>query len=118
MSKLLIALKFIFFFFLSCERSDADLLSSTAILRNNIAVDGCEWHFALDLKNEQVQYAASDDSKTKMNAVIEQSGGTSGVWSIDVKIDYKITGKKKEVQCGWGIKQSMAEIEILTIKKI
>lgn len=118
MPKILISLGFVLLLIFSCEKStDADMISATAMLRNDIAVDGCEWHIAIDLKDQRIQYATSESSKSKVDAVISQSNGASGVWSINVKIDYKITGKKKVVQCGWGVKQSMDEIEIINIQK-
>jgi len=118
MTKLLISFGFILLQILSCEKStDSEILTTAAVLRNNIAVDGCEWHISINLKDEFGQYAASDASKSKIDAIIEQSSGASGVWSINVKIDYKFTGKKKVVQCGWGVKQAMEEIDIVKIQR-
>lgn len=119
MTKLFISLGFVLLSFFSCEKSsDADMISSTATLRNDIAVDGCEWHIALNSKDQWSQFATSEASKSKVDAVISQSTGASGVWSINVKIDYKFTGKKKVVQCGWGVKQPMDEIDIINIQKL
>lgn len=118
MSKFFLLLGLLFLQSLSCDKEiTTDIISSEAILRNNIAVDGCEWHITINQKNEWVQFATSDASKSKVDAVISQADGQNGVWSINIKLDYKFTSKKKEIQCGWGKKQSMEEIEVVNIKK-
>jgi hypothetical protein len=87
-----------------------------AKLVNALAIDGCDWHFTVDLKDEKVSYLPSDSSKEKVNSIIQAATAQYGVYSIDVEMKYTLTGKKQTVKCGWGKTNEMDEIEISEIR--
>jgi len=87
-----------------------------AKLVNALAVDGCDWHFTVDLKDEMVSYLPSDSSKEKVNSIIQVATAQYGVYSVDVEMKYTLTGKKQTVKCGWGKTNEMDEIEISEIR--
>lgn len=103
--------------FFTCDKNGLETITHEANLVNNIAVDGCEWHLNVHLKDETLQYAFSENSRSKVEAVINASQATQGIFSIKVDMTYSLTGNKKDVQCGWGKKQSFDEIEISSILK-
>lgn len=89
-----------------------------ATLMNQLPVDGCDWHFGVDLDDEWGQFVADAKSQPKVDAIIAQAEQEFGVFQIKVKIRYRLTGTQREVQCGWGKKTKMEEIEIASIEKL
>ncbi|AEI48359.1 hypothetical protein [Runella slithyformis] len=87
-----------------------------AKLVNALAVDGCDWHFTVDLKDDMVSYLPSDSSKEKANSIIQAATAQYGVYSIEVEMKYTLTGKKQTVKCGWGKTAEYDEINISEIK--
>ncbi len=91
---------------------------SKAKLVNALAVDGCDWHFTVDLKGEMVSFLPSESSKEKVNSIIQAATAQYGVYSIDVEMKYTLTGKKQSVKCGWGKTAEYDEINISEIKAL
>ncbi|WP_373550163.1 hypothetical protein [Haliscomenobacter sp.] len=89
-----------------------------AILQNQLPVDGCDWHFGVDLDDEWGQFVADKASQPKVDALILQAEPVYGISQVKVKIRYRLTGNEREVQCGWNTKTKMAEIEIASIEKL
>ncbi|AXE19597.1 hypothetical protein DR864_18575 [Runella rosea] len=105
--------------FSSCSKVQPQETTITkAKLVNALAVDGCDWHFTVDLKDEMVSYLPSDSSKEKVNSIIQAATAQYGVYSVDVEMKYTLTGKKQTVKCGWGKTNEMDEIEISEIRII
>ncbi len=89
---------------------------SKAKLVNALAIDGCDWHFTVDLKDIMVSYLPSDSSKEKVNSIIQAATAQYGVYSVNVEMKYTLTGKKQTVKCGWGKTAEYDEIDIAEIK--
>ena len=89
-----------------------------AILQNQLPVDGCDWHFGVDLDDEWGQFVADAASQPKVDALILQAQQVYGIAQVRVKMRYRLTGKQREVQCGWNTKTKMEEIEIVSIEKL
>lgn len=89
-----------------------------AILQNQLPVDGCDWHFGVDLDDEWGQFVADKASQPKVDALILQAEPVFGISQVKVKIRYRLTGNQREVQCGWNKKTKMEEIEIASIEKL
>jgi hypothetical protein len=100
--------------------NDGDYLTQEATLSDNLPVDGCSWHFTVNLGDKQEQYLANETSQAKVDAIIQslQSVSSNGLYSTKVEMTYKLTGNKRSVQCGWGKTSEMDEIDISSIKKI
>jgi hypothetical protein len=91
---------------------------SEATLSNQLPVDGCDWHFGVDLKDEWGQFVADAESQPKVDALIKVAQQQFGIAQVKVKMRYRLTGKEREVQCGWGQKVKMAEISIAKIERL
>lgn len=91
---------------------------SEATLSNQLPVDGCDWHFSVDLKDAWGQFVPDAASQPKVDALIKLAEQQFGIAQIKVNMRYRLTGKEREVQCGWGKKTMMAEIDIASIQKL
>lgn len=121
-------MKFTFLLFWSilasaCTKNESgtggEYLTREARLINQLAVDGCGWHFGLQLNDEYGQFAADQGSNESLvEPFIQSISSQNGVYSVNVEITFKLTQNKREVQCGWGKKSNMDEIEIKEIKKL
>lgn len=89
-----------------------------AILQNQLPVDGCDWHFGVDLGDEWGQFVPNKASQSKVDALIKQASMEFGIAQVRVKMRYRLTGNQKEVQCGWNTKTKMEEIDIASIEKL
>lgn len=89
-----------------------------ATLTNQLPVDGCDWHFGVDLDDEWGQFVADAKSQPKVDALIAQAEQEFGVFQLKVKLRYRLTGNQREVQCGWGKTTKMDEIEIFSVEKL
>ncbi len=101
----------------SCDRNDYTKTQKTkadAYLANDLAADGCSWHFS-GIENERY-YAANDASWDKIDALIKSAPPENGMYRIPVYVEFSLTGSKKAVQCGWGRKSEMEEINIYSLK--
>lgn len=95
-----------------------DYSENEALLANQLPVDGCDWHFGVDLGDEWGQYVADDKSKPKVDKIIQAAANEANIWNIKVWIRYRLTGRQKEVECGWRTTTKMDEIEVLEIKRL
>lgn len=80
--------------------------STTAIVRNDLPADGCSY----PVEFNHMRYAPSPASKPKVMAFAEQFGANP------VVIEYELTNGVAEVECGWGVKEQLPEIEVLSIR--
>ena len=113
---------FLFLIMFSCGDKGTDLsdefVTVEAKLVNQLPVDGCGWHFTLPLGDEWGQYVADDHSEAKVDKIISQVASNNGIFEIKVNITFRLTGKTKEVQCGWWKKAAMDEIEVKELKAL
>ena len=92
--------------------------TSAALLSDNIAVDGCSLHFEINSGETTTSYAINAGSEKIVADFLKDIPSQSGVYALQVTLRYKETGSIKAVQCGWGKKQEMKEIEIVSIKPL
>jgi len=93
----------------------SDVYETEAVWTNMIASDGCAWHFSVVQGDSLINFAASDGSQK----VIEKAlGKVESAYSFPkVHIKYSATGRKKDVQCGWGVTTQYNEIDVLDMRK-
>jgi len=104
---------------IGCENQNrivkAEVREADAVWSNELASDGCSWHFTVASGDSSLSFASSDRSLKIIETAV---GKIEGAYSFtNVRIKYSLTGGKKEVQCGWGAKASYDEIEVLKIVK-
>ncbi len=92
-----------------------EVLATDAKWTNMLAVDGCSWHFAVNTKDTSFSMVPDDASISKIEDAV---GEMEGAYSFtDVYLKYSLTGRKKEIQCGWGHTATYDEISVKEIKK-
>lgn len=107
----------------ACTNSDeigpneASILESEVKLINNLAVDGCDWHFAARTGSEVKYYVPSISTKPKVEAIIKEAKSLNGLYEIDVILQYQLTNKTQKIRCGWGKVLDYDEIDVQEIKK-
>ncbi|MDX2068189.1 MAG: hypothetical protein SFV55_07160 [Haliscomenobacter sp.] len=120
--------KLLFFFMVViglqfCTDGDAvakleDYAEAEAVLINQLPVDGCDWHFGVDLGDEWGEFVPNKSSQPKVDALIKQASMEFGIAQVKVKMRYRLTGTQQEVQCGWNQKAKMEEIDIASIERL
>ena len=97
-----------------------DYITREATLSDNLPVDGCSWHFTVNVGDEWSQFVANETSQPKVDEIIQSlvTVSSNGLYSTKVEISFKPTGTKRKVQCGWGTATELDEIDIRSIKKI
>ncbi|WP_428654427.1 hypothetical protein [Runella sp.] len=105
---------------LSCNSgiTPKDSITTKAKLANALAVDGCDWHISVEVDKQTTTFLPSDSSKEKVNSLIQMAVAQYGVYSVDVEMKYKLTGKKQTVKCGWGKTGEYDEIDVLEINVV
>ncbi len=103
----------------SCKRDPDTNVQKTkadAYLVNTLPGDGCYWHFS-GIENDKY-YAPNDASQRKIEELINivYVEEAINVSYIPVSVEFSHTGSKKAVQCGWGRKTEMEEINIYNLK--
>lgn len=92
-----------------------DVISADAKWTNMLAVDGCSWHFAISSKDTSFSLVPDEASISKIEDAV---GEMEGAYSFtDVQLKYVLTGRKKEILCGWGHKSTFDEITVVEIRK-
>ena len=104
---------------IGCENQNrivkAEVREADAVWSNELASDGCSWHFTVASGDSSLSFVPSDKSLKTIETAV---GKIEGAYSFtNVRIKYSLTGGKKEVKCGWGAKASYDEIEVLEIVK-
>lgn len=100
------------------EMTPKDSITTKAKLANALAIDGCDWHLTIVVDNQTVTFLPSDSSKERVNSLIQRAVAQYGVYSVDVEMKYKLTGRKQTVKCGWGKTGEYDEIDVLEIKAL
>ena len=77
-------------------------ISATATISNGLPVDGCSYPVTID----DVDYAPDARSLATIRYLVP-AGGT-----ITVRIDYRLTGRTGQVQCGFGTTRDLPEISL------
>jgi hypothetical protein len=80
------------------------LTSASATIENGLPYDGCSFPVEID----GVSYAPDARSLDAIRAFGESFTGKT---SVDV--DYRLTGRTGQVECGWNTHQDLPEIEVV-----
>lgn len=115
-------------FLMSCtieEVVEVKTVSATeieAILKpNGLAYDGCDTHIQIKDGSDFVMLKASEKTKGLVEKLIsdELAKMPKGelIYDLPVMISYNKTNQKVELLCGWNIKRTVEEIEVLKITK-
>ena len=92
-----------------------EMMEADATWSNQLAADGCSWHFSVASDKTFISLVPDEGSIEKIEAAV---GKMEGYYSFtDVHIKYSLTGKKKETQCGWGHTAIYDEITVHEISK-
>jgi len=94
---------------------DAAVIEADAVWVNQLAADGCSWHFSVASADSTLLLVPDDGSLEKIESAIGKMEGAYS--STDVHIRYSLTSNKKLVQCGWGHNASYDEIKIREISR-
>lgn len=108
----------------SCNKSnkniEGEVVETRARIVNNLAVDGCEWHF-------EVANADSSNLKTlvptlatepKVKAAVPKYDTEDAYSLIDINLKYRPAGTQRKITCGFGRMNSVDEVEVLEISPI
>lgn len=97
-------------------KKDVEVFESEGEWVNMLATDGCSWHFEIPSKDKTMTYYLPDENSVK--EIEKVLGKKEESYSFTkVRIRYSLTGKKRDVQCGWGATNTYDEIEIHEISK-
>lgn len=115
----------IILFSCSCTTSDSstkdikvDSITKEGLYRNDLAADGCEWHFYFVENNIVTTLSEDEGSKTKTEILKKQASFESGFPSIKVRFTYTMTGKNRQLKCGWNKTSEVAEIQLIEVEII
>jgi hypothetical protein len=94
---------------------DDDILEAEATWTNQLASDGCSWHFSVSSKDSTFHLLPDQASLKVIEAEI---GIIKEYYSFTpVHLKYSYTGNKASVQCGWGKTATYDEIRVIAIHK-
>lgn len=109
---------------IGCNNSDKEIegefVETRARIVNNLAVDGCVWHF-------EIANADSSDIKTlvptlatepKVKAAVPKYGTEDAYSFIDIKLKYRPADTQRKITCGFGRTSAVDEVEVLEISQI
>ena len=104
------------FCLVACKEDDStsgpERRDDAMLYANGLAYDGCEEHVVLNWNDPQktIRYAPDAESVALIARFVGREPQKQG------NIIYKFTGRKGEVQCGWGNKFEADEITIISIR--
>lgn len=99
----------------SAERTEA-----AHIFANGLAYDGCEEMIRLDadsLLNKFTGYKPSPSTLPLVQQALKDIPPSSGQLGRAVTVRFFETGQQVKLECGWGSRPEVPEIEVLEIKK-
>ncbi|MDQ6478292.1 hypothetical protein [Dyadobacter sp. LHD-138] len=97
-------------------KRDVETIESEGEWVNMLATDGCSWHFEIPAEDKTMTYYLPDDNSRK--EIEKVLGKKEDSYSFTkVRIRYSLTGRKRDVQCGWGATNSYDEIAVYEITK-
>ncbi|GAB3175408.1 hypothetical protein [Telluribacter humicola] len=92
-------------------------IETNAQLVNNLPVDGCEWHFMINHGSHTTFYLPTKATAFRVETIIATLPKTGGAITSRVRIRYRPTSQKGQVQCGFGRIAEYDEIEIIEIRE-
>jgi hypothetical protein len=86
----------------------AAVTTGLATISHGLPFDGCS--YPITLASSRTEYAPSPSSRSLVAAAATRVG--EGTFTID----YVLTGATSEVECGWGAKRQLPEIDVKAIR--
>lgn len=96
-------------------KKDAEILESDGQWINMLATDGCSWHFEIPSGDSTRYYLPDDNAVKEIEKVLGKIESSYSFTKVHIR--YSLTGRKRDVQCGWGKTGVYDEIELYEIRK-
>lgn len=112
------------FIWIGCNNSnkeiDGEVVETRARIVNNLAVDGCEWHFEItDVDSSNIKTVVpTRATEPKVKAAVPKYGTEDAYSFIDINLKYRPTGTQRKITCGFGSMSTVDEVEVLEISQI
>lgn len=103
----------------SADQTDLEAVKvevKNVIYKNELPVDGCDWHFSFVDKTESIQWVEDIESKSKTDYLKTEAMKATGLPKVEVILTYQLTGKNQKVNCGWNTTTEMPEIKIIKVE--
>jgi hypothetical protein len=107
-----------------CTNSEKEVLGDVTEMRamvvNNLAVDGCDWHIELtSVDSSRVETVVpTQASESKVKAAVPKYKTEDAYSFTAVNIKYRRVNTKRKLTCGFGHVSEVDEIEVLQISRI
>ncbi|MBU1822102.1 MAG: hypothetical protein KKG00_11415 [Bacteroidetes bacterium] len=107
-----------------CDNStmevDGEVIETRARIVNNLAVDGCDWHFEVATVDsiDIVTLVPTLASEPRVKEAVPKWGTQDAYSFIDVNIKYRPTDQERSLTCGFGNTAQVDAIEVLEISKV
>lgn len=118
-----IVLLFLLTFAFSCQQDSPAgpvRIEPAFIYANSIPTDGCEEHVRLDIPDSTataVSYKPTASSLPILQKALADIQPNPTTFERAVTIRFTETGRQVDLMCGWGARQPMSEIEIISISR-
>ncbi len=96
-------------------QKEVEIIESDGQWINMLATDGCAWHFEIPSGDSTLYYLPSENGLKEVEKVLGKIESSYSFTKVHIR--YSLTGRKREVQCGWGATNFYNEIEVYEIKK-
>lgn len=112
------------FLWIGCNNADKEIegefVETRARIVNNLAVDGCEWHFEVanaDSSNLEI-LVPTRATEPKVKIAVPKYGTEDAYSFIDINLKYRPAGTQRKITCGFLRMISVDEVEVLEISQI
>ncbi|TDB64161.1 hypothetical protein [Arundinibacter roseus] len=106
-----------------CEKEEpiptGEVFETSAKLVNDLAVDGCDWHFQI-VQSDSIQITIvvpTRATEAKVKDALPEYGTVNSYSFTPVQLKYRPTGTKRTISCGWGQTPEVDEIEVIEVSK-
>ena len=112
------------FLWVGCQKSEKEIegevVETRARIVNNLAVDGCEWHFEISSSDslKVTSYVPTLATEPKVKAAVPKYGTEDAYSFIDINLKYRRADTQRKITCGFGSMPAIDEVEVLEISQI
>ena len=107
-----------------CDKSDQELdgevVETRARIVNNLAVDGCSWHFEVTNRDSSkiTSLVPTLATEPTVKSAVPKWGTEDAYSFINVNLKYRRAGTSREIPCGFGTMQDMDEVEVVEVRAV
>jgi hypothetical protein len=107
-----------------CDNStmevEGEVIETRARIVNNLAVDGCDWHFEVASADSTdiVTLVPTLASEPKVKAAVPKWGTQDAYSFVDVNLKYRPTDQERSLTCGFGQTTQADAVEVLEISQV